>query len=132
MKFVAHNQSAEPVQPSEQPLHDPAAQIAAQRSAVLRLAAILAVGRNHRDSVCLVQMPVERVRVIRLVADQLLAQLVEEAAGERFVDQLRLVRRGRVDRDSQRNAVWGGDGHDFGSFAPRGLAHREAPIFAAA
>jgi len=37
-------------------------------------------------------MPVERVRVVRPVADSLLAQLVEEAAGTRFVDEFRLVR----------------------------------------
>ncbi len=56
MKFVAHNQSAEPVQPGEQPLYDPTAQIAPQRSAVLRLAPVLAIGRNHFDSVLLVKM----------------------------------------------------------------------------
>ena len=132
MEFVADNQSAEPVQPGEQPLHDPAAQVAPQRFAVLRLAPVLAVGRNHLDSVFLVQMPVERVRVIRLVADQLLAQLIRVRKGERFVNELRLVRRGRVDRDSQRNAVSGGNGHDLGPFAPLGLAHREAPFFAVA
>src|SRR5712691_765749 len=45
MKFVADNQPAEPVQPGEQPLHHPAAQVAAQRSAVLSLAPVLTVGR---------------------------------------------------------------------------------------
>lgn len=38
MKLIADNQSAEPVQPGEQPLHNPAAQVTAQRSAVLGLA----------------------------------------------------------------------------------------------
>jgi hypothetical protein len=132
MKFVAHNQPAEPVQPGEEPLHDPAAQVAAQCSAVLRLAPVFAVGRNHFDPVFLFQAPVEQVRIIRLVADQLRAQIVEETAGERFVDEFGFVRRGRVDRDSQRNAVSGGDGHDLCPFAPLGLAHGEAPFFAAA
>jgi hypothetical protein len=35
MKFVADNQPAEPVQPGEQPLHHPAAQVAPQRSAMI-------------------------------------------------------------------------------------------------
>jgi hypothetical protein len=42
------------------------------------------------------------------------------------------VRRGRVDRDSQRDAVFGGDGHDLCPFAPLGFSHRKAPFFAAA
>ena len=41
MKFVADDQPAEPLQPGEQPLHHPAAQIAPQRSAVLSLAPVL-------------------------------------------------------------------------------------------
>jgi len=86
MKFVADNQSAEPVQPSKQPLHGPAAQVAPQRSAVLHSAPVLTVGRNHLDSVFLAQMPVQRVRVIRLVADRLFAQLVEQAAGQGTAD----------------------------------------------
>jgi hypothetical protein len=36
--------------------------------------------------------------------------LVEDAARERFVDELGLVRRGRVDPDRHRNAVSRGDG----------------------
>jgi hypothetical protein len=43
-----------------------------------------------------------------------------------------LATRGRVDRDSQRNAVSGGDGHDLRPFAPLGFAHCEAPFLAAA
>lgn len=42
------------------------------------------------------------------------------------------MRRGRADGDSQRNAAAGGDGHDFGSLTPLGLAPCEAPYFAAA
>jgi len=68
MKFVAGNQSAEPLQPSKQALHDPAAFVAAQSSAVLRLAAVLALGRDHFDAVFLVKMPIQRVGIIRLVA----------------------------------------------------------------
>jgi len=84
MKFVADNQPAEPVQPGEQPLHH----AAAQRSAVLSLAPVLTVGRDHFDSVFLIKMSVERVRVVRLVTNQLLRQFVEEAAGERFINEL--------------------------------------------
>src|SRR5229473_6396868 len=76
MKFVADNQPAEPVQPGEQPLHHPAAQVAAQRSAVLILAPVLTVGLDHFDSVFLIKMSVERVRVVRLVTNQLLRQFV--------------------------------------------------------
>jgi hypothetical protein len=59
MKFVADNQPAEPVQPGEQPLHHSAAQVAAQRSAVLSLARVLTVGHDHFDSVFLIKMSVD-------------------------------------------------------------------------
>src|ERR1035441_3340536 len=77
-------------------------------------------------------MPVQRVGIVRLVADQPRRQFVEETGRERFIDELGLVRRGRVYRDSHRNAVSRGDGHNFCPFAPLGLSHREAPFLAAA
>ena len=134
MKFVVDNQPAEPVQPGKQPLHHPAAQVAAQRSAVLSLAPVLTLGRDHFDSAFLIKMSVERVRVVRLVTNQLLRQFVEEAAGERFINEFRFVRRGEsmVNFSAQRNAVSGGDGHNLGSLAPLGFAHCKAPFFATA
>lgn len=130
MEFVARNQSAEPLQPGEQPFHDPAALISAQWSAVLRLPPVLSIGRYHLDAVLLFQVPVQRIGIVRLVADQPRRQFVEEARGERFIDELALVRRGRIDRDSHRNAVFCGDRHDLRPLAPFGLSHCEAPFFA--
>jgi len=110
MEFVVGNQSAEPLQLGKQPFHSPAPFVAVRISAVLRLAVVLPVGRDHLDAVFLVEMPIQRVGVICLVADQPYCQSVEEAASKCFVDELGLMRRGRIDRDSQRNAVSGGEG----------------------
>lgn len=56
--------------------HYPAAQVAAQRSAALSLGPVLTLGRDHFDSVFRIKMSVEQVRVVRLVTNQLLKQLV--------------------------------------------------------
>lgn len=69
--------------------------IAAQRLAVLSLAPVFAVERNHLASEFLVQAPVERARVIRLLAGQPFGQFVEEAAGQRFVDRPISIRAAR-------------------------------------
>lgn len=68
MRFPADNQPAEPVQPSKQPLHDPAAQITAQYSAVLGLAPLLAVGSNHPNSLFLPPSP-KRASATSLLGD---------------------------------------------------------------
>jgi hypothetical protein len=132
MKFVALNQAAEPMTTGQEALRDPATQVAPLGSAVLGLALVFAVGHNHLDHVFFLKVPVERIRIIRLVADQLGAQPAEEAPGERFVDEFGFVGRSRVDRDSQRNAVSCGDGHNLRPFAPLGLAHGETLFFATA
>jgi len=46
MRFLAHNKSAEPLPPGEQPFRDPAALMAAQRSAVLRLPEVSRLARS--------------------------------------------------------------------------------------
>ena len=98
MVLIAGDQSAEPLQPSEQTLHPPATLVAAQLSPVVGLASILAVGRNHLDVVIAPQLLVEPVRVVSLVADQPRREFVEEASGQRFFDQLALV--GRFDAET--------------------------------
>src|SRR3984885_10533567 len=132
MEFVAGNQPTEPLRPGKQPFHGPAAFVAPERSAVLALAPILAVGCNHLDSVFLFEMPVERVRVIRLVADEPYRKSVEETAGERRIDEFRLVGRGAVHSDGHRNTGNSGDGHDLGPLAPLGFPPCEAPFLALA
>lgn len=85
MEFVARNRSSEPPQPGQQSLLDPAALVSAQGSAVLRLAPVLPIGRNHLDSVLLFHAPVRRIEIMHRVADQPRRQFVEEARGERFI-----------------------------------------------
>lgn len=70
LDFPAGDQSAEVVQPSENPLDLPAAAVAAQWSPVLGLmAALTPVGRDHFDAAG-AHLLVQRVRVVGLVADQ--------------------------------------------------------------
>jgi hypothetical protein len=75
MKFVADNQPAEPVQPGEQPLDHSAA----QRSAVLSLAPVLTVGRDHFDSVFLIKMSVDFRQPSEALTDPLSANQSRES-----------------------------------------------------
>src|ERR1700740_2183753 len=132
MQFVAGDQPTEQLQPGKQPFYGPAPFVAAEWPTVLTLASVLAVGCNDFDSVFFLEMAVERVGVIRLVADEPFRESVEEAAGERLIDEFGFVRRGRVHGDGQRNTGNSGDGHDLGPLAPLGFSDGEAPFLALA
>jgi len=68
--FPSSNESAEVVQPGEEPLHLPASLVAPQLATVLRFAAPAAVGRNQLDAVFVLKLFIQLVGVVSLVADQ--------------------------------------------------------------
>lgn len=85
--FPASDEAAEVVEPGEEPLHVPASFIAAQWPPVLGFAPVAAVGRDHFNRVFVLELLVEPVRVVGLVADQPRGQLAEEASGEDLFDK---------------------------------------------
>lgn len=100
MRFGRCHRSSEPSQPREQPLHDPATLVEAQGSAVLRLALVLPVGRDHFDAVFLFEISVQRIGIIQLIADQSRHQFVERMLeNSKLLGYLFLVRSGRPVKD---------------------------------
>ncbi len=88
MIFVAHHNSPEVLQPRKQAFDFPATFVTTQFSAVLRLR-LFPIGfmrRNHLN-VEFRQLCIERVRIIRLVANHLLRSLIGEPLANSFADK---------------------------------------------
>ena len=73
--LVTHNQSPKVLKPRKQPLDLPASAVSAQAAPVLSLVLpVAAVRRDHFDSI-LSQFGIQLVRVVGIVADQILGSL---------------------------------------------------------
>lgn len=127
--FPSGDEAAEVVHPGEKPLHLPPFPVAAQRTSILgSRSAAAPVGRDHLDAVFLPEHVVERVRVIRFVADEPVGKLVEEASGQNIFHKSALGRRSAFDRYGERKTVISGDSEDLAALAMLGGADREAPF----
>ena len=131
MIFIAHQNTSEVLQPRKQPLYFPSPLVAAQLPPVLclRLLTIALVRRNHLDfNRC--QLRIQRVRVIRFIADQAFRLLVCEALDKGFPDKGDFMRRSRsrVDGDRKTRAVC--HCHELRTLAPLGFSDFAAPFLA--
>jgi hypothetical protein len=131
--FPSSDKPSEVVHPGEEPFHFPTSSVASQLPSILRLLfAVPAVGRDHRHAVFLGQGLVQCIRVIGLVADQPLGQLVEEASGQNSFHKLALGMRSAFDRYGERKTVASGDSDDFRALAAPSGADCKAPFLALA
>src|SRR5450759_4134153 len=90
-----------------------------QRAAVLArpFSAATNVRRDQLDSVLLPEALVEPVRVVRLVADEVLGEFVEKALPQDFFDQLGFMRRSTSNPHGDRKTMALRNCHDLGPFA---------------
>ena len=102
MAFPARDQAAEVVEPGEKPFHLPAPPVTAQRPAVLGFASSPPIRRDQLDAVFGRELGIERVRVVRLVPDQPLRKLVEEARAEHPFNKPALRRASAFNRYGER------------------------------
>lgn len=130
--FPSGDEAAEVVHPGEEPFHFPAPAVAAQLAAILGLASTPPVGRYHVDAVLGGKGLIERVRVVRFIADEAGRELVEEASGKNLFHKLALGRRSALDRYGERKTVISGDSDDLGALAATGGANGKAPFLALA
>ena len=80
--FPSGNEAAEIVHPCKEPLYFPAFSISAQPAAILSSAfASTPVRSNQFDPVLVIELRVERVRVVGLVANEPCREFVEKAGG---------------------------------------------------
>ena len=131
--FPSSDEATEGMHPGKEPFNLPSSSISAQRTAVLCLAFSFApVGCDHLDAVFAGELLVEWVRVVGLVSDEPLWELVEEASGQNVFHKLALGRRSAFDRYGERKTVTSGDSDDLGALAATGGADSKAPFLALA
>ncbi len=133
MIFVTHHNSPKVLQPRKKSLNLPTPLVAAKFSTVLCLCSLTIsfVRRNHFDSE-LFQLLVQRIRVIRLVADHPLRSLVGEAFADGSPDKFDFVRRSTCRVNSERKTSAVCRCRQLRTFAPTGFSHRKAPFLAEA
>src|ERR1035438_3962565 len=130
--FPSSDEAAEVVHPGKEPLHFPAFSIAAQLAAILTPAPVAPVRRDHFDAVLLLELSVERVRVVGLVADEPFGEFVEKASGKNFFNKLALGWRSALDRYGERKTVISGDSDDLRALAAAGGTDSKPPFLALA
>lgn len=131
MIFVSDHQSTEVVQPCEQSLDFPAMPVSAQLSTVLGSAsdAITFMWSDQVNSLRL-KPGVQRIAVVREIADQSLGCGVDKTLLESCFDKGDLMRRSRRCVDGDRNTIAVCHCHELRTFAPLGLSHCAAPFLA--
>jgi hypothetical protein len=131
MVFVAHNESAEVLQPGKQPFDLPASTVAAQCTPILSRwpGSVLAMRGDHLDAL-LGELRIQRVAIVGEIPNQPFGKFLGEALLDSVFskgDFMRASRR-RVDGDRSTSAVC--HCHELRTLAPLGLAHGSAPFFA--
>src|SRR5215475_3793443 len=132
MIFPAANQSAEIVEPGEEPLDSPAAAVTTQFATVLSAlaAASVLVGRDEPNAVFSPQVLVERIAVVSAVTDHSFRCGSREALLDGGLDKLGFMRRSAGDAAGDRKTMAVCDRHDFTAFSAASRADSSAPFFA--
>lgn len=131
MIFIAHQNPPVVLQPRKQPLDFPAPLVAPQLPSVLCLCLlpVALVRRDHLD-VKPCHLRIQRIGVIRFIADQSFRLIIHKAFDESFADKGDFMRRSRrrVNGDRKTSAVC--HCHEFRTFAPLGFSDFSAPFLA--
>lgn len=130
MVFVANDQTAEVVQPSEEPLDFPSSPITAKWATVLSRATITAIWRNQFDAALLQKPRIELVAVIRLVTDEPSRKIFNPGGVQRLVDEGYLVGRSADHVGGERKTMAVCDRHDLAALSAFGLADFAPPFLA--
>lgn len=139
---MTNQQPSAPTQPRERPLDDPAAAITPELAAVLvRRVRVVLLPRDDRLDPALGQPRPQPIAVVAAVQHQPIRLRPRSPRpmcppyldrGDRLLDELRLVRTGRVQVCSQRSTLAIDQKHPFGTLALLGFADSSAPPFAGA
>lgn len=134
-EFVAIHESSEVEEPREEALDFPAALVAAEVSAVLRRDFTVRAVRGDEVDASSGKALVERVGVVRLVADEearAVPSAAEEAPTKKAFQERRLVGGSRRNTDGEKKTSAVDHCHDLGPLAPLGFPDAEPPFLAPA
>ena len=134
MILIADHQPTEVLKPGEQSFDLPTASVSPQWPTVLggRLVSTAPVRRDQLDVSFSGQLRIQRIAVIRFVPHQPLGQVFQKAGVQRCLHERHFMRARAADVNGERKTLSVCKAHDFGAFAPFGLAHAIAPFFAGA
>jgi hypothetical protein len=132
MSFPTNQQSAEILQPGEQPLDFPAPFVAPEFSPVLavRSGAIATMRSDQLNSVLLGEKVVQRVTVIAPIRNQAFRLPGDEAVLDRGLNQLLLMRRSARNPQGDRKTMAVCDCHELAPFPNERSTNAIAPFFA--
>src|SRR5580704_15720161 len=130
--FPANDDASIIMEPSKQSFDFPTAAVATQAAAVLSRDrdAHKFVRRDELYAVALLDALVQRIAVVRTVADHSLGGFPEEALVERGFDEFCFMRRSAGHVHGERKTMAVCDCHDFAAFAAFCRADTRAPFFA--
>ena len=130
--FPPHQQSAEVLQPREQPLDFPPAFVTPEFSPVLAVpsGAITTMRCDQLDSVLLGESINHCVAVISLIANQSFRLVGHEAVLDRSLHQFLLMRRSARNPEGDRKTMAVCDCHELAPFADERSTNAIAPFFA--
>ena len=131
MAVVPNQNTPVVLQPGKEPLDLPTSLVASQGSAILcpRPLAIPAVRRDQLDT-SRSHAAIQRIAVIRSVADQPLRQWGHKPGRQCHFDQRDFMRRSTANGYGERKTSAVCHCHDLRTFAPLGLSHPCAPFLA--
>jgi hypothetical protein len=129
MIFVSNDESPEVLKPREEAFGLSSLLVATQGTAVLGdgLGPTASVRRYHLDASLSGKRGVERIAVVGFVADQMSGKFVRKRRVQCGLDKGHFMRASTGCVDGERKTASVCKAHDFGSFAPFGLAHTIAP-----
>ena len=130
--FPAADESAEVVEPREEPLDFPAAAVAAQFAAVLSAlpAAIELLRCDELDAMLSPKAFVQRIAVVATVTDHSFRFGARETLLDGGFDEFGFMRRSAGDAAGDRKTMAICDRHDFTAFSAASRADSSAPFFA--
>jgi len=130
--FPANNDATKVMKPSKQALDLPTATVATQAATVLSRwgCAYKFVGCDELHTVALLDVPVQRIAVVRAVTNHSLGSFPEESLLERRFNEFCFMRRSAGHVHGERKTMAVCDCHDFAAFAAFCRADTRAPFFA--
>src|SRR5579859_3289066 len=135
MSLVAHDESSEVLEPSEEPLDLPTSLVATKASPIFELPTSSTTSldvRRDETNALLEKLRIERIAVVGLVADERVRQLTHEPLFDHLLDELGFVGRSASNANGERKTRAVCDCHDLGPLAALGFADAEPPFLAPA
>src|SRR5436190_4291022 len=131
MIFISHHQPAKVEQPGKESLDFPAARKTTKRPAILSFdAPVHFIGSNHFYAVIDHQLFIQPIAVVSFIADEPFGNVGDCALVESCFDQSHFSWRSTFCPQGERKTMAVCNAHNFGAFAPLGLADQGPPFLA--